>query len=190
MTPKPDLEMGSHPKAAPQTVSWPNPLWIALLLLMFAVVVSWDLFQDFFAGASWLHLAFEAALTLGALLSAFLSWRRYQVLKTEYSALRLDIQKLSESEQKWKQESARYVLGLSKAIDEQFERWGLTPAEKEVALLLLKGLSLKEVAEVRSCSERTARQHALSVYQKSGLRGRAELAAFFLEDLLSPGFAS
>jgi len=30
------------------------------------------------------------------------------------------------------------------------------------------------------------RQHAVAVYQKSGLRGRAELAAFFLEDLAVP----
>ncbi len=35
-------------------------------------------------------------------------------------------------------------------------------------------------------SERTVRQHAIAVYSKSGLAGRAELAAFFLEDLLLP----
>jgi hypothetical protein len=29
-------------------------------------------------------------------------------------------------------------------------------------------------------------QHAVAVYQKSGLQGRAELAAFFLEDLQLP----
>jgi hypothetical protein len=30
------------------------------------------------------------------------------------------------------------------------------------------------------------RQHAVSVYQKAGLGGRAELAAFFLQDLMLP----
>jgi hypothetical protein len=35
-------------------------------------------------------------------------------------------------------------------------------------------------------SERTVRRHAVSVYRKSGLAGRAELLAFFLEDLLLP----
>ena len=30
------------------------------------------------------------------------------------------------------------------------------------------------------------RQQSLAVYRKSGLSGRAELAAFFLEDLLLP----
>lgn len=55
------------------------------------------------------------------------------------------------------------------------------------ALLLLKGLSHKVIAEVRATSERTVRQQALAVYRKAGLAGRAELAAFFLEDLLLPG---
>ena len=41
-------------------------------------------------------------------------------------------------------------------------------------------------AAVLDRSERTVRQHAVSVYRKSGLAGRAELSAFFLEDLLLP----
>ena len=66
------------------------------------------------------------------------------------------------------------------------DSWKLTHAEKEVALLLLKGLSLKEVAELRHVSEKTARAQSFSVYAKSGLGGRAELSAFFLEDLMLP----
>ncbi len=56
--------------------------------------------------------------------------------------------------------------------------------EQEVALLLLKGFSLQEIAHIYERSERTIRQHAGVVYQKSNLSGRAELSAFFLEDLL------
>lgn len=78
------------------------------------------------------------------------------------------------------------MRGLAHAIDEQLDAWGLTPAEKEVAFLLLKGFSFKEIAPVRGTSERTVRQQGLAVYAKSGLAGRAELAAFFLEDLLVP----
>jgi DNA-binding CsgD family transcriptional regulator len=72
------------------------------------------------------------------------------------------------------------------AIDVQLERWSLSPAEKETALLLLKGLGHKEIAQVLDKSERTVRQQAMAVYRKAGLAGRAELAAFFLEDLLLP----
>jgi hypothetical protein len=52
--------------------------------------------------------------------------------------------------------------------------------------LLLKGLTHKEIAEARSTTETTIRQQALALYRKSGLRSRAELSAFFLEDLLRP----
>ena len=68
----------------------------------------------------------------------------------------------------------------------QINRWGLSVSEKEIALLLLKGLSHKEIAEVRNTAERTARQQAQAVYDKSGLAGRAQLSAFFLKDLLAP----
>jgi DNA-binding NarL/FixJ family response regulator len=62
----------------------------------------------------------------------------------------------------------------------------LTPAEAQVGVLLLKGLSHKEAAEVRNTSERTVREQARSLYRKADLAGRSELAAFFLEDLLLP----
>jgi DNA-binding CsgD family transcriptional regulator len=78
------------------------------------------------------------------------------------------------------------LLGLGEAIAAKFDEWQLTPAEREVALLLLKGYSHKHVARVTGRSERTARQHAQSVYQKAGRRNRAELAAYFLEDLILP----
>lgn len=60
-----------------------------------------------------------------------------------------------------------------------------TPAEKDIALLLLEGLSRKEIAGLRATSETTVRQQSRAIYEKAGLGGRADLAAFFLEDLLS-----
>lgn len=88
--------------------------------------------------------------------------------------------------QRWRSEARSLLSGLGLAIDAQFSRWNLTDAEREVALLLLKGLSTKEVAAVRASSERTVREQARSIYAKAGLTGRAALSAFFLEDLLAP----
>jgi DNA-binding CsgD family transcriptional regulator len=87
---------------------------------------------------------------------------------------------------RWRKESRDLLNGLGQAIEAQFSRWSLTQAEREVALLLLKGLSTKEIAEVRGSSERTVREQARAVYAKSSLTGRAALSAFFLEDLLAP----
>ncbi|MCP5043190.1 MAG: helix-turn-helix transcriptional regulator [bacterium] len=86
----------------------------------------------------------------------------------------------------WRGRATKILRGLGEEIDAQFDRWSLTPTERQVALLLLKGLGHKEVAATLDRSERTVRQHAVAVYRKSGLGGRAELAAFFLEDLLLP----
>ena len=88
--------------------------------------------------------------------------------------------------QQWRRDARPLLQGLGDAIDEQFRRWNLTEAEREVALLLLKGLSLKEIAQVRSTSERTIRAQAQSLYGKAGVSGRAALSAFFLEDLMAP----
>ena len=70
-------------------------------------------------------------------------------------------------------------------VQEQFTAWGLTPSEREVALLLLKGLSFDEVASVRDTKEKTVRQQATTIYRKSGLNGRHEFAAWFFEDFLA-----
>jgi DNA-binding NarL/FixJ family response regulator len=59
--------------------------------------------------------------------------------------------------------------GLGRAIDRQFDAWGLTPAEREVALLILKGHGHKQIAGLTGRSERTVRQRAVAVYDKAGL---------------------
>ena len=88
--------------------------------------------------------------------------------------------------QRWRAEARAHLNGLGQAIDAQFSRWNLTEAEREVALLLLKGLSHKEIAAIRTTSERTVREQARALYAKAGLTGRATLSAYVLEDLIAP----
>ena len=71
-----------------------------------------------------------------------------------------------------------------KVIQWQFNEWQLSPSEAEVALLLLKGLSIKEIADARATQEKTVRKQASAIYEKSGLAGRHELSAWFFEDML------
>ena len=66
-----------------------------------------------------------------------------------------------------------------KVIQWQFNEWLLSPSETEVALLLLKGLSIKEIARSRTTQEKTVRKQASAIYEKSGLAGRHELSAWF-----------
>jgi DNA-binding CsgD family transcriptional regulator len=67
------------------------------------------------------------------------------------------------------------------SIRRQFKAWQLTSAEADVAELMLKGVSLRDIAQCRRTSATTIRQQAQGVYRKSGVGGRAELAAFFLD---------
>jgi len=108
----------------------------------------------------------------------------------EQMALIRDLDVARVQGQRWRSEARLLIDGLGKAMDEQFTRWNLTQAERDVALLLMKGLSVKEVATVRATNERTVRSQARTLYSKAGLSGRAALSAFFLEDLLAPADAT
>jgi len=55
------------------------------------------------------------------------------------------------------------------------ERYGLTPREVRVSMLLAARLRSREVAEVLGISIHTARRHAEAVLRKVGVQSRAEL---------------
>jgi DNA-binding CsgD family transcriptional regulator len=114
-----------------------------------------------------------------------LAYRSFLVYKDRLTLVRdLDAARLQGRQ--WRDETRSLLRGLGEAIDRQFLTWKLTEAERDVGLLILKGLSLREIAAARVTSERTIRAQARSIYAKAGLSGRAALSAFFLEDLLAP----
>ena len=115
-----------------------------------------------------------------------LLFRVTQHQRDEHLKVIRDLELARAQGQRWRSEVRGHLDGLGAAIETQFSRWNLTEAEREVALLLLKGLSHKEAATVRAVSERTVREQSRSIYSKAGLTGRTALSAFFLEDLLAP----
>lgn len=168
----------------------------AILLGVFALVAmlaAADVLSDFDEGATATHLAVEAGifavgvvgvLVVGQRLIA--AGRAAREHRRRLANLERRLRETEAEAERWREETRELLGGLGQALDRQFERWRLSTAEKEVALLLLKGLSHKEIAGVRSITEATARQQARAVYRKAGLSGRHDLAAFFLEDLLLP----
>lgn len=155
-------------------------------LLAVTAFVGIDLAGDAEAGSTASHLVLEGVvMVLGIAGTALIGTQLFRARRRARQLSR-DLAQTRAEMDRFQAESREALRGLSQAIDRQFDRWGLTPAEREVGLLLLKGLALKDVAAARDTSERTVRQQALAVYRKAGLAGRAELAAFFLEDLLLP----
>lgn len=158
----------------------------AFLFLAIAVLIGIDIAADYRSGTRVGHLLVEGAVMVLSLGGAVSLWQQLRSARLETKRLSVDLEAARQEAARFRQEASTALQGLGEAIDRQFARWELTPAEREVGLLLLKGLSHKEVAVARSTSETTIRQQALAVYRKAGLRGRSELSAFFLEDLLLP----
>ncbi len=160
-----------------------------ILALVLAVVIIGgvaDLILD--APDRWLsfHVLFELTLigvSLGAALWLGAGWMRSQ---RSVRDLTRAVGQSRAQRDAWQRSAERLLHGLGEAIGRQFGAWGLTGAERETAFMLLKGYSHKRIAVLTSRSERTVRQHAVEVYRKSGLAGRAELAAYFLEGLDLP----
>lgn len=169
------------------------PLPTIVILALVAIGGTTDLILD--KPDTWLslHVFFELALilfSLGSIAVLSLQWRRATAelagTQRTLAAAQRSLEERAAERDAWRQSAEASLSGLGQAIDRQFGAWGLTPTEREVALLLLKGHGHKQIAGLTGRSERTVRQHAVAVYEKAGLGGRAELAAFFLQDLMLP----
>lgn len=159
--------------------------WIAVLLAAIVALKLVDLIEDMGLDLPVTHLAQEWVLLM---LSAFGCVYLIADIRRRTSAMQALNENLTLSDAKLANLStqlrdARHAY--SNTIHEQFLAWNLTRSEQQVALLLLKGLSLQEIAAVRDTREKTVRQQASHVYGKAGLDGRHALAAWFLEDFVS-----
>ena len=159
---------------------------IAGILCAVSVLVGFDIYTDSREGVVLWHIVIEGSIGIVALAGVFYLLRGTVSLRHRLEKEMQDFSAFKKEADAWRADSRKYVDGLALAIDQQLSKWSLTVAEKEVAFLLLKGLSLKEVAEVRGTTEKTARVQSMSIYAKAGISGRSELSAFFLEDLLLP----
>lgn len=159
-------------------------LVIAILVLSLGTVV--DLILDSPTTLWSAHVIFELCLMLFGLGAAAYFWLRWRKADQALSASRAALARQTAERDAWRRRAEKLLRGLGVEIDIQFRLWGLTRAESDTALMVLKGYEHKEIAAIQHKSERTVRQHARVIYRKSGLANRAELAAFFLEDLLLP----
>jgi len=177
----------------PADVRTASPRMLVLLFALMAALAGTDLITDLRERTTVAHILLEllvVAIGFAAAGAIALRLRRAardaQALRAQQAHLVENLRVTQQEAARWRKDAADLIAGLSAAIDAQLVRWQLTPAEREIALLLLKGLSHKEIAQIRSVSESTVRQQAASLYRKAGLSGRNDLAAFFLEDLLGP----
>lgn len=112
----------------------------------------------------------EIGASVGLILGAFLGVRA--VLKAREHSDRAEL-------------AIRTASGaFNEVVEEHFVNWKLTPAEKEVAWLSIKGFSTAEIANIRKTSEGTVKAQGNGIYRKANVSGRTQLLSILVEDLL------
>jgi DNA-binding CsgD family transcriptional regulator len=169
MTGSPDIRSAGRRQTAALSV-------FLLIQTLGTVFFVGDVIGDLWEDPTSVHFLFEAFVTgtlvLGVLFGTFALRRTVELLRAQEQAL----------------DVARGAL--SDVIDRQFLTWSLTPAERDVGFLALKGLDVAEIAEMRGAAQGTVRAQLTRIYAKAGVSGRAQFAAFFVEDLLGAGVPS
>jgi len=73
---------------------------------------------------------------------------------------------------------------FAEVVHARFDEWGLTAAERDVALYTIKGYSLGEIAGFRGKSESTIKAQSTAIYRKANVTRRTHLISMFIEDLI------
>ena len=153
-------------------------MMLAFIFFLFDVV--FDLRDHFTDGTPYskeevIHLVFEGgavvALFFGMVsLFNYTSFLKNQNIKAQMqlSALKVD---------------------FDEYVRNQFAKWELTVAEKDVALLLLRGLNTSDIADLRSVSVGTIKVQAHNVFGKSGVSSRVEFMALFMDEFIDIGIS-
>ncbi len=162
--------------------------WRQLFFMLFVLIVlgesATEIIGEIAEGQSLADMADDIAMFLISLavvvMFALEYWRQQRALTELREKFENSRGKLAAVDAETPQIASQYRQVMQK----QFDAWKLTASEQDVVLGLLKGLSFREVAEIRETREKTVRQQATNVYRKAGVAGRHELAGWFFEDLL------
>lgn len=73
--------------------------------------------------------------------------------------------------------------GKENIIEMHARDWGLSKAETEVAILVVKGFSNAEIAKMRGSVLSTVKTQLGAIYHKSGLENRYQLIAFITDEV-------
>ena len=74
-------------------------------------------------------------------------------------------------------------LAKESVISQYAVEWGLSQAEADVAMFVVKGFSNNEIAEMRGCALATIKSQLGSIYSKSGFESRYQLIAFITDEV-------
>lgn len=117
------------------------------------------------------HTLFELAGVVGLAVGLALTLREYR------SLLRRNT--------KVERELGAATGAFATMIHAHFDQWGLTAAERDVAVLSVKGVSIAEIAAMRNTAPGTIKAQSAAIYRKAGVSSRAEMISLLIEDLIA-----
>jgi DNA-binding CsgD family transcriptional regulator len=147
-----------------------NTIKIGIYIAIITFFIN-DLIVDFFSYEFNMHFYLEVIFTI--LMLYLLSHQIYEVKQTH--------KQLTSAETKIHNLQGEMIHYINKS----FKDWGLTIAENEIAWLIIKGFSFKEIADIRGVSEKTVGQQTSKIYKKSHTNNRHELMSLFLEEFIA-----
>lgn len=150
---------------------------VLVLQALCVVFLVWDAAADLSGpgaedpGGEDFHNLLEALVVMALLVSVAITANQIRLLRAEISYARSQMRIAS---------GAFHDL-----LEEHFGAWGLTPAERDVALFSIKGLTNAEIAALRETREGTVKAQLNAIYAKAGVTGRPQLLGLFIEDLMA-----
>ena len=144
-----------------------------------------DIIDDVNDNVPKIHIFANVAFLIAAVFALiFFIYFSYKEIKAEIDRRNELTHTVIERSQELAVQVATLKNGVTRTINNHFIGWKFSESEKEIGFLLLKGLSFKEIGNIRSTSEKTVRDQATNIYKKSSTKNRAEFVAYFLEDFL------
>ena len=133
------------------------------------------------------HIATDTAYSFGSALHLF-----FEILATIGLTLALIeiltyIKALQKSDEKHELQLKHLTEDFDALVHKRFNKWGLTDAEKDIALFMLRGLSNSEISDLRKVAVGTIRVQSHRVLQKAGASSRTELMSIFMEEFMDVG---
>ena len=100
------------------------------------------------------------------------------------------LERLRNSEQEATETLTALRSDFDGLLQQRFEQWDFSSAERDVALLMLRGLSMTEIADLRETRSGTVKVQAHNVFKKSGVNSRVAFTSLFMEEFIDLGVAT
>ena len=167
------------------TIDRPEPKSVSRRTWVFVAVLAVQSLCAFF-------FVSEILVSLLGLPIAPISWRAHELIEIAAAVglllgvgvgaymLRAAVQRSDHVESQLRAASGAFM----DLLEDKFDHWALTPAERDVALFSIKGLSTQDIAALRKTSEGTVKAQTNAIYRKAGVSGRPQLLSLFIDDLM------